>query len=72
MVGRKGAGKTPIFYGVRAAYKPSKSHLVLDLKPEGHQFTKLREVVLNELSPGLQQHVLTAILELSIADGDSP
>lgn len=60
VVGRKGAGKTAIFYGVRSAYKPSKSHLVLDLKPEGHQFTKLREVVLSELSPGLQQHVLTA------------
>jgi hypothetical protein len=60
VVGRKGAGKTAIFYGIRSAYKPSRSHLVLDLKPEGHQFTKLREVVLKELSPGLQQHVLTA------------
>jgi hypothetical protein len=60
VVGRKGTGKTAIFYGVRSAYKPSKSHLVLDLKPEGHQFTKLREAVLKELSPGLQQHVLTA------------
>ena len=60
VVGRKGAGKTAIFYAVRSAYKPSKAHLVLDLKPEGHQFTKLRETVLQELSPGLQQHVLTA------------
>jgi hypothetical protein len=60
VVGRKGAGKTAIFYAVRSAYKPNKSHLVLDLKPEGHQFTKLRETVLKELSPGLQQHVLTA------------
>jgi len=60
VVGRKGAGKTAIFYGIRSAYKPSLSHLVLDLKPEGHQFIKLREVILRELSPGLQQHVLTA------------
>ena len=60
VVGRKGAGKTAIFYGIRSAYKPSLSHLVLDLKPEGHQFIKLREAVLSELSPGLQQHVLTA------------
>ncbi len=60
VVGRKGTGKTAIFYGVRSAHKPSQSQLVLDLKPEGHQFTKLREVVLRELSPGLQQHVLTA------------
>jgi len=60
VVGRKGTGKTAIFYGVRSAYKPSKDHLVLDLKPEGHQLTKLREAVLKELSPGLRQHVLTA------------
>ena len=60
VVGRKGTGKTAIFYGIRNAYKPSQSHLVLDLKPEGHQFTKLRESILNELTPGLQEHVLTA------------
>jgi hypothetical protein len=60
VVGRKGSGKTAIFYGLRSAYKPSNDHLVLDLKPEGHQFTKLRETILKELSPGLRQHVLTA------------
>ena len=60
VVGRKGAGKTAIFYGIRSAYKPSRSNVVLDLKPEGHQFTKLREAILQHLPPGLQQHVLTA------------
>jgi hypothetical protein len=60
VVGRKGSGKTAIFYGVRAAYWTHQSHLVLDLKPEGHQFVKLREAILNELSPGFQLHVLTA------------
>jgi hypothetical protein len=60
VVGRKGAGKTAIFYGVRAAHTKDRSHLVLDLKPEGHQLLKLREVILNDLSPGVQKHVLTA------------
>lgn len=60
VVGRKGAGKTAIFYGIRNAYWSSRSHLVLDLKPEGHQFTKLRETVLKPLSQGMQEHVLTA------------
>lgn len=60
VVGRKGSGKTAIFYGIRNTYKPSHDHLVLDLKPEGHQFTKLREAVLHELTPGLRQHLLTA------------
>jgi hypothetical protein len=60
VVGRKGAGKTAIFYGIRNAYWSGHSHLVLDLKPEGHQFTKLREAVLQPLSQGMQEHVLTA------------
>ena len=33
---------------------------MLDLKPEGHQFLKLREAILNALSPGMQMHTLTA------------
>jgi hypothetical protein len=60
VVGRKGSGKSAIFYGVRNAYWSSQSHLVLDLKPEGHQFTKLKEVLLTRLSQGTQEHVLTA------------
>jgi hypothetical protein len=60
VVGRKGAGKTAIFYAVRNAYWATDSQFVLDLKPEGHQFTKLRELVLKPLSLGMQEHVLTA------------
>ena len=60
VIGRKGSGKTAIFYAVRDSFATSKSHLVLDLKPEGHQFTKLREVILDGLSPGFQEHTLTA------------
>jgi hypothetical protein len=60
VVGRKGAGKTAIFYGVREAHGNQRSHLMLDLKPEGHQFAKLREAIIIELSTGVQQHVLTA------------
>ncbi len=60
VIGRKGAGKTAIFYAVRDNFENRRSHLVVDLKPEGHQFTKLREVILSKLSPGLQEHTLTA------------
>ena len=60
VTGRKGAGKTALFYGIRDSIPRGHGHLVLDLKPEGHQFTKLREAVLARLSPGLQEHTLTA------------
>jgi hypothetical protein len=60
IIGRKGAGKTAIFYGVRDSVPHTPGHLILDMKPEGHQFATLREAVLNSLSPGLQEHTLTA------------
>ena len=60
VIGRKGSGKTAIFYKIRDDYVNRKTYLVLDLKPEGHQFTKLRESVLRKLSPGLQEHTMTA------------
>lgn len=61
VVGRKGSGKTALFYSLRSTFRPIRSHLVLDLKPEGHQFVKLREAVLTNLPPGVQQHVLIPI-----------
>ncbi len=60
VVGRKGGGKTAIFYGLWNAYKGSRSQLLLDLKPEGYQFGKLKEFVVEQLSPASQEHVLTA------------
>ncbi len=71
VVGRKGSGKTAIFYRIRDTYEGRLSHLVVDLKPEGHQFAKLRETILTKLSSGLQEHTMTAfwqyILLLEIA-----
>jgi hypothetical protein len=60
VVGRKGAGKSAIFYGVRNDLFHRKDCLILDLKPEGHQFIKLREMVTAQMSGGLQLHTLTA------------
>ena len=60
VVGRKGSGKTAIFYAVRNHFNRRRSHLVLDLKPEGHQFTKFHDTVLSRLSPGLKEHTLVA------------
>jgi hypothetical protein len=60
VVGRKGTGKSALFYSLRSIFRPLKTHLVLDLRPEGHQLVKLREFVLAGLSGGYQQHLLTA------------
>lgn len=60
VVGRKGAGKTAMFYALREAVKRGHQVLVLDMKPEGHQFTRLREAVLEGLTPGQQEYTLGA------------
>lgn len=60
VVGRKGSGKTAVFYDVRNYIGRGHDRLVLDLKPEGHQFTRLRELVLERLGPGLQEHTMVA------------
>lgn len=58
VIGRKGAGKTALFYGIRGTLP--KEVTVLDLKPEGHQFVKLKEMVLSKLTEGMQLHTLSA------------
>jgi hypothetical protein len=71
VVGRKGSGKTAIFYGLGREKEFQKDTLVVDLKPEGHQFVRLKEKVLENTSEGLQLHILTAfwnyILSLELA-----
>lgn len=60
VVGRKGSGKTAILYEVVDAFVRSRDSVVVDLKPESHQFSEFRTVVLRELEAGAKEHVLTA------------
>ena len=60
VVGRKGSGKSALFYGILEAFRNSRSHLILDLKPEGHQLIKLRESIMSGYLAGSQQQILTA------------
>lgn len=59
VVGRKGSGKTANFYAVREAIRNKRS-LIIDLKPDGDHFTKLRDQVLQHLKEGVQLHTLTS------------
>ena len=60
VIGRKGSGKTAIFYDVRMTEGPGFDRLVLDLKPEGHQFTRLSEFVSARMPAGLQEYTMVA------------
>ncbi len=63
VVGRKGTGKTALFSQVRDRKRSNKNNIVVDLKPEGYQLIKLKEDVLDYLSAGAKQHLVTALWE---------
>jgi len=66
MVGRKGSGKTAIFWRVRDRIRKSNNNLVLDLKPEGYQLQKFKEFAIKHLSEGTKSHAITAFWEYVI------
>ena len=63
VVGRKGSGKTALFVQLRNTKRERKPNIVVDLKPEGYQLVKLKERVLDFLTVGAQQHLITALWE---------
>ncbi len=63
VVGRKGTGKTALFFQVRDRIRRDKQNVVIDLKPEGYQLLKLKEHVLDLLSEGAKAHLITAFWE---------
>jgi len=63
VVGRKGTGKTALFFQVRDRIRKDRQNVVIDLKPEGYQLLKLKENVLDLLSEGAKAHLITAFWE---------
>lgn len=63
VVGRKGTGKTALFIQLRDYKASMRSNVIVDLKPEGYQLVKLKEKVLDFLSDGAKQHLITAFWE---------
>ncbi|MGB9365191.1 MAG: hypothetical protein WCE79_04170 [Xanthobacteraceae bacterium] len=59
VTGRKGSGKTALFFQVRDRLRSNKDNIVVDLKPEGYQLTQLKEKVLKYLQTGSQTYLIT-------------
>lgn len=62
-VGRKGSGKTALFFRVRDRIRSDKGNVVLDLKPDGHQLKRFKFMVLEGLQEAVKEHVATAFWE---------
>lgn len=63
VVGRKGSGKTAVFGQLRDSVRQHRQKTVLDLRPEGFQLLKFKEVVLDRVQQGTKEHVMTAFWE---------
>ena len=65
-VGRKGSGKTAMFIRVRDKARADRRNIVVDLLPDGYQLIKLKEDILEYLTDGARQHLITAFWEYLI------
>ena len=63
VTGRKGSGKTAIFFRLRDTMRAKRSNVVLDLKPDGYQLLKLKDSVVRMMSAGTVEHTITALWE---------
>lgn len=63
VTGRKGSGKTAIFFMLRDRVRAKRSNVVIDLKPEGYQLLKLKDAIIALMSAGTVEHTITAFWE---------
>ena len=63
VTGRKGSGKTAIFFMLRDHVRKKRSNVVIDLKPEGYQLLKLKDAIVSLMSAGTVEHTITAFWE---------
>lgn len=63
VAGRKGSGKTALFFQTRNHVRRHKHNIVLDLNPEGFQLNKFKDLVLQHMAHGTKEHTVTAFWE---------
>jgi hypothetical protein len=60
VVGRKGSGKSAIFFQIIEEKKKHTKNVVLDLRPASHSLSELRHELLSVLSVGVFEHTIAA------------
>ncbi len=60
VVGRKGSGKTAIFFMARNNFRKQRNSVVVDLRPESHQLSLFKSELSKIVDAGLFDHTLAA------------
>lgn len=63
VAGRKGTGKTAIFYETRRQFWKQWKYVVLDLKPEGYQLKLFSEVILKNFPESTKHYLIKSFWE---------
>jgi hypothetical protein len=60
VAGRKGSGKTAIFFMVRDSFRRQKNAIIADLRPESHQLSLFKDNLSKLLAIGLFDHTIAS------------
>ena len=60
VTGRKGSGKTALFFRLRDSLRENKQNVIVDLRPGGYQLTRLKEAVMEHLTAGSREYLISA------------
>lgn len=63
VTGRKGSGKSALFFQLRDKIRKEKKNIVIDLNPEGYQLRKFKSLVIDRLEKGTMEHTVSAFWE---------
>ena len=63
VTGRKGSGKSAIFFQGRNKLRRDPSNIVLDLKPDGYQLKVFREKIIDRVAPEVAEQIATTFWE---------
>lgn len=60
VIGRKGSGKSAVYFQIAESYSKDKRICVVDLRPASHNLSEMRESILGVVSAGVFDHTIAA------------
>jgi len=66
VVGRKGSGKSAVFFQVAGAVSRERSKCVVELRPASHNLSEMREALLSVVNAGVFDHTIAAFWQFII------
>lgn len=60
VIGRKGSGKTAVYFQISAAVQEDRQTCVVDLRPATHNLSEMRETLLTVVKAGIYDHTIGA------------